>query len=542
VNRRRMLWHKIGYGCAIVVLLLPLSYLSQPETKVSQGGKLAQLRSEYGLSQAYLGEIDPTSEALKLATLGLRGPAVNIMWQKANEYKMNEDWMGFSAALEQIIRLQPNFINVWRFQAWNLSYNISVEFDDYRDRFYWVMKGINFIIDGTRYNKKEPRLLYDVGWFIAQKIGRADEKEQYRKLFKEDDEFHGSRKPAVRDNWLVGREWYLKAQEVVDKEGVPIKGITPLVFHSYPSMAQIDYCEAIEDEGTFGEVAKNSWRKAQQYWHEFGEREVPTTYNVSIHLNDYERTAEKAREASAGLDKLLPGVREKIREETIAKRSAEDREIWSTTEEKRTKEQSLRAQMIKGETEPTDLQVAERADTTNRLEALRLANTATQENWLAGVIDRYRDIVNFNYWRLHCEVEQTPDALAARKATYDGGKVFRNNTDLNSAMALYEEGLAHWRAVLDAFPALLKESIVVDELADVIYEYRRVRVQAKSDEDLPKDFVLQDVLDEKTKSPNPGPSRPVPGVPDVTGPSAEAGRGQKEAAPETEPQPAPAQP
>ncbi len=129
----------------------------------------------------------------------MRGPAANIMWQKANEYKKTEDWMAFSAALEQIIRLQPNFINVWRFQAWNLSYNISVEFDDYHDRYYWVMKGINFIIGGTRYNKNEPRLLYDVGWFIAQKIGRTDDHVQYRKLFKEDDDFNGSRKPADRD-------------------------------------------------------------------------------------------------------------------------------------------------------------------------------------------------------------------------------------------------------------------------------------------------------------------------------------------------------
>ncbi len=189
MNRRRSLWHKVGYACAIVVLLLPLSYLSQPRTTESEGGKLAQMRDEYGLSQADLGEIDPTSEALKLVTLGMRGPAVNIMWQKANEYKKTEDWMGFSAALQQIIRLQPNFINVWRFQAWNLSYNISVEFDDYHDRYLLGDEGDQFHHRRHQHNKNEPRLLYDVGWFIGYKIGRADEKVQYRKLFREDDDF-----------------------------------------------------------------------------------------------------------------------------------------------------------------------------------------------------------------------------------------------------------------------------------------------------------------------------------------------------------------
>ncbi len=195
MNQHRAVWHKVGYACAILVLLLPLSYLSQPQTrdpeggKGSPGGKLAQLREQYHLGQADLGEIDPTSEAIKLATLGMRGIAADIMWMQANEYKKTENWTAFSAALEQITRLQPNFIAVWRFQGWNLAYNISVEFDDYRDRYYWVIKGINFIISGTKVNANEPRLLYDVGWDISQKIGRADEHVQYRKLFKEDNDF-----------------------------------------------------------------------------------------------------------------------------------------------------------------------------------------------------------------------------------------------------------------------------------------------------------------------------------------------------------------
>ncbi len=453
MNRRRSLWHKVAYACAIVVLLLPLSYLSQPRTAESHGGKLAQLRDEYRLSQADLGEIDPTSEALKLVTLGMRGPAANIMWQKANQYKKTEDWMAFSAALEQIIRLQPNFITVWRFQAWNLSYNISVEFDDYRDRFYWVMKGINFIIGGSHYNQNEPRLLYDVGWFVGYKIGRADEKQQYRKLFKEDDDFHGSRKPALRDNWLVGREWFVTAQEVVDTLGVPIKGITPLVFHSYPSMATIDYCEALEEEGTFGEVAKNAWRQAQQWWQKFGDRDVPTTYNVSIHLNDYERTLQKSEEAEQKLDALLPGMRDKLHEEKLAALSQEDSDIWQMPADKRDQAQSQRASQIEYSLNPKLLEIAVRADEANRLEALRLAETATHERWLAGVIDRYSDIVNFKYWRLQCEFEQTPDALAARNAIYLGDKAYRA-ADLETAKAQYDEGLARWRAVIDAYPAL----------------------------------------------------------------------------------------
>ena len=163
---------------------------------------------EYHLSQAQLGQIDPTSVTIKLATLGMRGVAANILWEKATDFKMKKDWTNLGATLNQITKVQPNFINVWSNQAWNLSYNVSVEFDDYRQRYRWVIKGIDFLKEGIRYNERQPRLLWDMGWMISEKIGRADESKQFRKLFKEDDDFHGSPPLALRDNWLVGKEWF----------------------------------------------------------------------------------------------------------------------------------------------------------------------------------------------------------------------------------------------------------------------------------------------------------------------------------------------
>jgi len=222
MSERTSFLRKVIYGCIIAVLLLPLAYLSQPATTESEGGVLARMRAEYKLTPAKLGEIDPASETIKLATLGLRGVAANLLWEKAIEYKKKEDWTGLSATLEQITHLQPNFIAVWRFQAWNLSYNVSVEFDDYRDRYFWVIKGINFLKEGKKYNAEDPRLMWDTGWFIAQKIGRADEHKQYRRLFREDDDFNGSLPRSQRDNWLVGRTEFIKAQQLVDGRGIPI--------------------------------------------------------------------------------------------------------------------------------------------------------------------------------------------------------------------------------------------------------------------------------------------------------------------------------
>lgn len=97
----------------IAVLLVPLSALSQPADSASKGGKLAKLREQFGLSQANLGEVDPTSEAMRLATLGLKNVAVTLLWDRANHYKKVEDWTNLSAVLEQMTKLQPNFYSVW---------------------------------------------------------------------------------------------------------------------------------------------------------------------------------------------------------------------------------------------------------------------------------------------------------------------------------------------------------------------------------------------------------------------------------------------
>ena len=72
---------KIVYLAAIAVLLVPLFWLSHPATgdvneqKGRPGGKLAQLRDAYGISQTQLGEVDLTSQTINLCTLGMRGIA-----------------------------------------------------------------------------------------------------------------------------------------------------------------------------------------------------------------------------------------------------------------------------------------------------------------------------------------------------------------------------------------------------------------------------------------------------------------------------------
>jgi hypothetical protein len=508
MTSRRSFYLKIAYLMAIGILLLPLSFLSQPATtrvktaQASRGGLLAQLRRDRGLSEAQLGEIDPTSETIKLATFGLRGVAANILWEKANRYDMKKDWTNLSATLQQIAKLEPHFIAVWRFQAWRVSYNVSMQFDDYRGRYRWVIRGINFLKNGIRYNESEPVLYWDVGWFTAQKIGRADEHRQFRRMFRADDDFHGSRPPELRDNWLVGKEWFGKAEELVDK-GASLKKMSPVLFYSERPMCQMNYAEALEDDGIFEEKARLAWNRAGREWHEYGERDIPSSFGDIIRLNDRAAYTEMAEELKAELEAMAPGVREQIAQEREAALSDPEREALDTPPMDRTEAQHELAAEAAQKLRVTHQDVAERLIGAERGRALKLADKLTEAERIAAIIGRYQEIVNYEYWERRAATEQMPETLEARKLIHEGRQAFFEEADLRLAKEKYEAGLAKWREVLDKVPAMKRERELGRELVETIQFYRKILDAC--DEPFPEDFILRDILElyqEPTEEPS----------------------------------------
>ncbi len=491
----------------IAGLLVPISVLSQPADSASKGGKLATLRQKFGLSQANLGDVDPTSETMRLATLGLKNVAVTLLWDRANYYKKVEDWTNLSAVLEQMTKLQPNFYSVWDFQAHNLSYNISVEFDNYHDRYAWVMKGIDFLRQGISYNQFEPRLLGRMGWFIGQKVGKADEKKQYRRLFKADDDFHERDRPGrtlpERDNWLVGREKYLAGQQVADA-GAPLK-TTALIFHSEPMMAAINYAKALEDDGTFGAAARDAWKLAGDEMRRFSVREIPTTWEVPIRLGMREAELARAERLAGELEQLLPGRFKALEERKRADLTPEQKAALDTPPLERTDAQQEAVRTAKESLKVDWTMVVREAPADVRVKAKELLRQYREATETAEIIDRYRDIVNFNVWRATCEAEVTEPALRAREATWRGQKEFAA-ARLQPAKQAFEEACTAWREVLDASEVLRKDSILIDDInTDVVARYRKVLEQL--DEPLPKPFVLQDIIDATTVAAPPPPAQ-----------------------------------
>lgn len=560
-------YRKVVYASIIALLWLPLYLIGRPPERNAEGeitgGKLADLRREYDLSQAELGDIDPTSESMKLATLGMRGVAVNVLWTMANHYKKVEDFDNFAATVNQITLLAPNFVSVWEFQAHNETYNVSVEYDHYRMRYAWVKKGIDLLIRGTEYNRKDTRLLNYLSWFFGQKIGRADEKKQFRELFRNDADYHaklnekmdmddpdilgpvagstvstasgqkvGDEK-KLPDNWLVGRKWQQRAVNLVETRGVPIRGKSPVLFYSDAPMMKINFCKAIEEEGTLGSVAGSSWKSAGKEWDEYGKTPVATSWGHDIRLIEMEDYMQKLSDATDELDtKVAPGVREKILERKRQALRPEERAAIDTPIEKRNNEQMQLAYESEPKIKVIADDVANEAPEANRRRAKQLARQIADYNDQISKIDRYRGIVNYAYWRTRCELEQSDEALAGRQYIRDAEKLFAE-AELEGSKEAYEKAWKEWEKVYKKHPEMMSDT-EAEELVDAIKRYKIVLTQLEF-KNLPAEFPLFDLLEAQNEQALIGPNRNA----SIEKPATE-GEADKQANPESKPDEKPA--
>ncbi|MGE0756453.1 MAG: hypothetical protein AB7O38_05515 [Pirellulaceae bacterium] len=503
---------KVVYLGLIALLLIPLYVVGHPavgdprDTGYSAGGRLAQLRAQHDLSPAEIGDIDPTSESMKLATLGMRGVAATILWSKANDFKKKENWEGLIAVVIQMSKLQPNFISVWEFQSHNLTYNISVEQDDYRFRYAWVKRGIEFLIQGTHYNRREPRLFHLVGWYTGQKMGRADESKQFRRMFRDDKDFHklqaeyvdidgeGRGADGQPDSWLVSRLWYNRAYDLVDTQGRMLRGKTPHIFFIDGPKALTNYALAIEDEGFLDERAEYAWRRADEELTRYGDRQVPTSTGLIIRLNDEESQLADSQRYAAELDALVPGAREAIEQEKIDQLTPFERDAIKMPGDQITDPNVYSARYNAfTKTKVTHKEVAGRAPADVRARAYRLAQQAEDAATFADWIDRYRQNVNFEYWRTRCKVEQLRDTVTARRHIYNANQL-REKVELDAARAEYEKAWDLWAKVIDEYPVLL-DALTDDDLYEHVDKYQKLLAQF--DERLPADFKLRPLLERR---------------------------------------------
>jgi hypothetical protein len=412
---------------------------------------LSEVKARRDLGEAAIGQIDTGSFMMKLFLLGgFRGIVADILWLRAEEYKRDHDWDRLKTTVELITKLQPHFLSIWTFQGWNLSYNVSVEWDAPADKYEWIKQGIKFVQEGVDKNRRSPDLVWDTAWFYYHKIGFADEAIILRRLFRDDEEedFKRYYDPRTRqtvvgnDNFKLGYGWFARAVGLVDSgatrlaagTGANIQYVDPtpqrkgraddIAFRSMPAHAQTRYAAALEKmstygiPATFGEVASLAWFLASEEWKEFGN-------HTFVSPNLIERDGKL--------------VRDQV-------------QIDQATQKERFSE-----------------------------------FTENQLYWA----NRWSDQMNYRYWKERALAEMTNEGVHARQLFYEGTVAYKTG-DFPTASDKFKEGLAMWKTLLDEHPSYRDDELSKRETGHIVKRY--VRVLKQNQTPVPDDLPFKESL------------------------------------------------
>ena len=535
MNQSQTFVRKVVYIALIGLLLIPLAMVSSPETRdannqiKSRGGILSQLRDEYELSQARMMEVDPASESMKLASLGLRGVAVNLLWMQAIEYKKKENWDQMAATLNALIKIQPNFVKVWEYQAHNLSYNISVEFDDYEYRYHWVKKGISFLTEGIPYNYRDHRMTDNLGFFTGMKIGRSDERFQFRRMFRQDAEFRDEMSRWIdpdsyftreygHDNWAMAWQWYDRSLDLVERQSAPQYSGDMLFFMHRPAQVR-NQADSLQEEYRTDEVIQEIWKRAHNEWMEYGVREISNTKGLVITMEGMAEKDRRLERLRNELDELVPGVRDELLQEVKvrANLTPEMEAAMKIPIDQRTDEEAELARRaharIFRQDRNLDIKVTARAKSDVQLQARRLLDQIITVLSQMRTTDQYANTVNYRYWKERTLVESLDDAAAARAALYDASEmkrrsIFDDEYEIDpetgekkiiqiGAITKYEKAFKEWRRILDQHQ-ILYDGELADDLCDAMADYyQMLKVTGL---EWPVDQPLQKLIDYRIKN------------------------------------------
>lgn len=499
MNRTTILGRKIIYLVVLVAMLIPLFLLGQPAGgKGDLGGRLTVMRHQYNIAESDLGEISPASETMKLASLGLRGVAATLLWNKAHQYRVLHEWDRLKATLNNIALLQPHFDKVWEHQAHNLAYNVSTEFDDYRQRYEMVREGTEFLTRGVRQNTQAPRLIWYTGWFYGAKMGMSDEKVQFRRLFADDEILHEellkeniavdspeARGPLGKpDNWLVGRLWLYRGYDLVDS-GIKIRRQTPLNFYETGPKWRIKHAESIESEGILDDSAQNAWLMAAEDWTAFGGRSVPTTSPFTIKLAELQELQRQKQEKMKQFRELCREAYDRKHQELIDGMLPEQKEIYEKPASELTRVERELLPSIEEALVPDITTLAKESDPSVRLLAVNLVGEIEDLDERINKTRGYRTQINYPFWEMLCKAEQEERTVTARRLIYEAEQA-NERADLDKAIELYEKAFAIWAEIFDDYPLLASDDVALD-----IFDSVRHYMVAIDSEEIPADFPLK---------------------------------------------------
>ncbi len=128
----------------------------------------------------------PMPPAVAFATLflgGFRGLIADGLWIRATILQEQGRYFELVQLADWITALEPQYPQVWAFQAWNMAYNISVLMPDAPSSWRWVRNGMELLRDrALPATGQSPEISIEIGLLFQHKIGGdADDRADYFK-------------------------------------------------------------------------------------------------------------------------------------------------------------------------------------------------------------------------------------------------------------------------------------------------------------------------------------------------------------------------
>lgn len=329
-------------------------------------------------------------------------------------------------------------------------------------------------------------------------MGMSDEKEQFRRLFSEDELLHESLKneniavdsPEARgplgkpDNWLVGRLWLNHGYDIVDS-GVKIRRQTPLNFYETGPKWRLKHAESIESEGVLDQRAQNAWLMASDDWASFGQRSIPTTSSFTIKLGELDILKAQRSEKIEQFRMLNQEVYDAARDELIEALPDEFKAFYDLPSDQLTFEQRQILPSILDGLIPNLKPIAKSAqDDATRLASVNLIDEIANLNERILKTNGYRTQINYPYWEALALAEQEERTVEARRLIYEAEKA-NAAAELDESIRLYEEAFAIWEKIFDDYPLL-----TLDDTAEDLFDSIRRYMVVTDSEEIPEDFPL----------------------------------------------------
>ena len=130
-------------------------------------------------------------------------------------------------------------------------------------------------------------------------MGRADEHEIYRQLFKLDDELNPNDDPSASatTGWCrsIGTSW---RSTPIDEKGQPLGTKNPDDVLRFAGAVADQLRRGDRGRGHLRESAKRAWQEGGRLWQEYGKREMPSTDDFMIRLDRREQWQAEAAQAA----------------------------------------------------------------------------------------------------------------------------------------------------------------------------------------------------------------------------------------------------